>query len=177
LESSKGVSVILIVVIAVLALALAGLAGYLFLVQGQQLAGGESGGVVFAEGYTYIPGIEELSELDVYDGKKYFNLKTDESGKTSILQVVVNLKYITELKEDKKLAVPERVEAYRAEIQELIGAYFLGVTLEDVKSPDGLQVIKEDLKDRINDLLNSGDKQKHVFVYNVIFSDWVFQAQ
>ncbi len=173
MESSKGTFFILIIVVAVLTLTLAALAGYIFLVQGTSNGTETTSENVHTE--TSVPKDTELSTLALYESKKYFNLKNEDPNKISVIQVGVSLQYLNAIKEDKKLIVSEKIEAYLPEIKEIIGTYFLNVTLDQVKDPAEIQKIKDELKVRINELINSGEEEKYEFVYKVIFDDWLFQ--
>lgn len=169
---SKGTFFILIIVVAVLTLTLAALAGYLFLVQGTD--GGKAAdnqGTVVKE----VPKEEDLSTKELYDGKKYFNLKSEDPERTAIIQVDIAFKYFNEIKDDKKIKVAEKVDFYLWDIKELVSTYFMNVTMEDVKLPDAREKAKEELKKQINDLLNEGSKVKHEYVYKVIIGEWLYQ--
>jgi flagellar basal body-associated protein FliL len=166
----KGTSFILIIIITVLTLALAALAGYIFLVQDNNP--GETAAVVQ---YGEVPDDSELSTIELFEGNKYFNLKNTDPNKISVIQVGISLQYFKEIKQNKNIIVPEKINAYLPEIKELIGTYFLSVSLEDVKQPDFKQQTKEELKARINELLNTGDLTSYEYVYKVIFDDWLFQ--
>lgn len=169
---SKGNFFILIIVIAVLALALAALAGYLFIVQGDS-----DGGSVAASGKVEkdIPSKDERVKLPLYDGKRVYNLKNTEEGKSSLIQVAVTLECYKTLKEDKKAVVTDKVNAYIEEIQELVVRFFLTKTSEDVENVAFMDNAKEELAKQINDLLNEGVKKPEDIVYKVIFSEWLFQ--
>jgi flagellar basal body-associated protein FliL len=170
---SKGTFFILIIIVAVLTLTLAALAGYIFLVQGPSNSNEETSSQVNA--VTEVPKETDLATLELYESKKYFNLKNDDPNKIAVIQVGVSLQYFIAIKENKKLVVSEKIDAYLPEIKEIIGTYFLNVTLDQVKDPAQIQKIKDDLKTQINELLNSGEKDKYEYVYKVIFDDWLFQ--
>ncbi len=175
---SKGTFFILIIVVAVLTLALAALAGYLFLVQGTPGTQAEA---------NLNPGQaeEELKpenavRLSLYDSKKYFNLKNEDTKnedtkKIAVIQVSVYLKCIDKLKTDKKANVEEMVTAYTPEIQEKVMRFFMNLTLEEVKNPEVFDSAKESLKTQINEILNTGRKEPEKIVYEVIFSEWFYQ--
>ena len=169
---SKGTFFILIIVVAVLALTLAALAGYLFLVQGTP---GAKTANTHATEVKVVPKEEDLAVLELYEGKKYFNLKNEDPKKIAIIQVDIALKYFVAIKEDKKLKVLEKIESNVLEIKELISTYFLRVTFDDVKLPDAKEKAKVELKKQINDLLNEGEKEAHEYVYKVIIVDWLYQ--
>ncbi|NJD02752.1 MAG: flagellar basal body-associated protein FliL [Ruminiclostridium sp.] len=169
---SKGTFFILIIVIAVLTLTLAALAGYIFLVQGTP---GTRTADTRADVEKVVPKDAELETLELYEGKKYFNLKNEDPKKIAIIQVNVGLKYFIEIKDNKKLKVLEKIESNIMEIREIISSYFLHVSLEDVKLIDAKEKAKTELKKQINELLNEGEKEVHEYVYRVIIDEWLFQ--
>jgi flagellar basal body-associated protein FliL len=169
---SKGTFFILIIVVAILTLTLAALAGYLFLVQGAPQAKTE---VKTAVETTVIPKEIDLETLELFDSKKYFNLKNNDPAKIAVIQVSVSLQYFKAIKEEKKLIVSEKVAAYQPEIKELVGTYFLNVSIDDVKLPDAKDKAKKELKKQINALLNTGEKNQYEYVYKVIFDEWLYQ--
>jgi len=169
---SKGTFFILIIVVAVLTLTLAALAGYLFLVQGTP--GAKTTDTNKAE-VKDLPKDEELETLELYEGKKYFNLKNEDPKKIAIIQVNVGLKYFIQIKENKKLKVLEEIDSNLMEIREIVSSYFLHVTLDDVKLVDAKEKAKAELKKQINELLNEGEKEVHEYVYKVIIDEWLFQ--
>jgi flagellar basal body-associated protein FliL len=170
---SKGTFFILIIVVAILTLTLAALAGYLFLVQGAPQAKSEVQAAVAET--AVVPKEIDLATLELFDSKKYFNLKNNDPTKIAVIQVSVSLQYFKAIKEDKKLIVEEKVAAYQPEIKELVGTYFLNVSIDDVKMPDAKEKAKKELKKQINDLLNNGEKNKYEYVYKVIFDEWLYQ--
>lgn len=174
---SKGTFFILIIVVAVLALTLAVLAGYIFLVQGNSTNNSKDNTSGNTTVSTQVPEEKDLAILELYDGKKYFNLKNEDNSKNiAIIQVNIALKYFISIKEDKKIKVEEKLNNNILEIKELIGTYFMHVTLEDAKKEDAKEKAKTELKKQINDLLNVGEsKQPHEYVYKVIIDEWLYQ--
>lgn len=176
---SKSTYFILIIVVAVLTLLLAALAGYIFIVQGN--LGGESeetGAGQAADGGEQakaIPKEEDLIKVPLYGSTRYFNLKSSNSDKTSIIQVNVTLKCYKTLKNNKKANVEEMVTARSEEIQELIVRFFMTLTEVEVKEPAVLDKSKEDLTKQINALMNEGVDKPEDIVYRVVFSEWLFQ--
>jgi flagellar basal body-associated protein FliL len=176
---SKSTFIILIVVVAILTLSLAALAGYIFIVQGS-LGGGSKeteGGLAASAGEheKQIPKEDDLIKVPLYDSARYFNLKSDGSSKTPIIQANVTLKCYKTLKNNKKKDVEEMVAARSEEIQELIVRFFMTLTEDDVKNPAILDKSKEDLTEKINALMNEGVDKPEDVVYKVIFSEWLFQ--
>lgn len=173
---SKGTFFILIIVVAVLALTLAAAVGYIFLVQGNSANNAKANVEQNTANSKEVPKDEELESIPVYDGKQYFNLKSDAESKTiAILQVDISLKYFIAFKNDKKLIVSEKLDKNILKIRELIGNYFMEVTLDEAKQKDTKMKAKEELKKQINEMLNEGAEKQHEFVYEVILSNWLYQ--
>ena len=175
---SKKTFFIMIVIVAVLALALAALAGYLLVVQGgsgadktktEATAEGEG------EQTIKVPKEEELVKIPLFSEAKYFNLKSTNPDKTSIIQANVTLKCYKTLKRDKKAVVSDLVTARSEEIQELVVRFFMTMTADDVKDPAVLDKAKQELTNQINTLMNEGEEKPEDIVYRVIFSEWLFQ--
>lgn len=171
---SKSTSFILIIIVAVLALTLAALAGYLFISQGSS---NSDKNAVTANGETArdIPKEEDLVKIPLYDNERFFNLKSTDPGKTSVIQVKVTLKCYKSLKHDKKAVVSEIISSRSEEIQELVVRFFLTLTADQVKDPAIMDKSNEDLTKQINSLLNEGNRDPEDVVYKVIFSEWLFQ--
>lgn len=172
---SKGTFFILIIVVAVLALALAAIAGYLFLVQGSPANKGETAPVTSASAGKAVP--EKTIDFPLYEGKSYFNLKNDDPKKIAMMQVEVVLVCSETLmeKENKKVVVEDTLNAYSKRIQELVVRFFLTKTIDDVKNIAVMDMAKEDLRKEINKLLDEGLKKPEDIVYEVVFSQWLFQ--
>ncbi|HEX2947131.1 MAG TPA: flagellar basal body-associated FliL family protein [Clostridia bacterium] len=171
---SKGTSFILIIIVAVLALTLAALAGYLFIVQGSS---NSDKNVPTANGTTVkdVPKEEDLVKIPLYESARFFNLKSADPEKTSIIQVMVTMKCYKTLKHDKKAVVSEIISSRSDEIQELVTKFFLTLTIDQVKDPAVMDKAKVDLKKQINEMLNEGNKDPEDIIYTVIFSEWISQ--
>ncbi|NLK86678.1 MAG: flagellar basal body-associated FliL family protein [Clostridiaceae bacterium] len=172
---SKSTFFILIVIVAVLALALAALAGYL-VIKGSS-ADKENGEAPGADGEQTIniPKEEELIKIPLTSDATYFNLKKTDPKKTSIIQLRVTLKCHKTLKRDKKAVVEDIIAARSEEIQELVVKFFMNLTADEVQDSAMLDKAKTDLARQMNELLNQGEEKPEDIVYNVIFSEWLFQ--
>jgi flagellar basal body-associated protein FliL len=171
---SKNTFLILIIIVAVLTLTLFALAAYIFLVQGT------SDGKVEAVSNTTdvskgIPVKENRIMIALFEDKRIYNLKDDGTDKIAMMQVAVSLDCYKQLKENKKVIVADRITAYSVEIQELVVRFFLTKTINEVKDVAVMDNAKVELTKKINDLLNQGEKYPEDIVYNVIFSEWIFQ--
>ena len=164
----KGSSFILLIIVAFLSLALAILVGYLFIVNGNTKTTVET----TQKETTKVPAEKDLASISVFEGKKYFNVKSATDNRIAVVQVAVGLKYY---KVVKKINVEELLTGRMSEIGEAIGSYFMNVTLEDIKKPETKVKVKSDLKVIINDILSRGEKEKLEIVYMVVFDDWFYQ--
>lgn len=171
---SKSTFFILIIVIAVLSLTLAALAGYLFIVQGASNDKGGSTALSESEVEKKIPKKDERTNIALFEDKRTYNLKNDNTDKVSMMQVHVALDCYKQLKNDKKAVVADRVAAYTDEIQELVVRFFLTKTVSDVEDVAVMDKAKEELAKQMNDLLNEGVKEPEDIIYKVIFSEWMF---
>jgi len=169
---SKSTNFILVVIIALLTISLVALSCYILI---EKYYGNESSPANTRFASNTVPKDSELSTINLYENKKYFNLKNDNPNRISVLQVGVSLQYFNEIKDNKKIDVLGKINNNLPEIKELISTYFLNVTLEQVKDPSEIQKIKDELKIKINDLLNHNERSRYEYVYKVIFDDWLFQ--
>jgi flagellar basal body-associated protein FliL len=171
---SKGTSFILIIIVAVLALTLAALAGYLFIVQGSSNSEKNTPAASDAA-VKDIPKEEDLQNIPLYENERFFNLKSTDPQRTSVIQVKLTLKCYKALKHDKKAVVTEIISSRSEEIQELVVRFFLTLTADQVRDPAVMDTAKTDLTKQINGLLNEGNKDPENVVYKLIFSEWLFQ--
>ncbi|MDP4179477.1 MAG: flagellar basal body-associated FliL family protein [Bacillota bacterium] len=167
---------ILLVVVAFLSLSLAVLAIYVFVFGGHGGSSGNQTKVVEKVKET-TPKDSELAEMALFDGDKIFNLKSNAaqgSTKTiSAIRVSIKLKYF--IKVDGIKSVEEKVKAYESEMRELVGNYFLNMTLEEVSKPETKEKAKKELKQQINELLLESENIKTDIVYSVVLEDWFYQ--
>ncbi len=169
---SKSTFLILIIVITVLALALAFLVGYLFIVQDTPK---DKVDPAATEVIKTVPKKEELFKIQLYEGKRIYNLKNVDPEKNSMMQVALTLECYKQLKRDKKVIVEEIVASYTEEIQELVVRFFMTKVIDDVKNVEVMDKAKKELITQINGLLNEGEKNPEDIIYKVIFSEWLFQ--
>ena len=171
---SKSTFLILIIIVAVLTLTLAALAGYIFIVQGAS-NDSEDAEADTTEATAEVTMKADRISIPLFEGKRIYNLKDDGTDKTAMMQVAVSLDCYKQLKENKKVIVTDKMTAYSEEIQELVVRFFLSKTINDVKDVAVMDSAKEELTQKINELLNVGEKHPEDIVYNVIFSEWIFQ--
>ena len=165
-------NIVLLVIVALLTLSLAALAGYVF------IGGGQKQSVVIQQVDTTIPADDELVSLKLYEGKpKYYNLKVENSASNvlPVIQISVELKYFK--KAPKKSTIKDttaKITAYEGEIKELIGTYFMNLSLNEVKKADAKEKAAEELKKQINELINKNEEVKKDVIYKIAFEEWFF---
>ncbi len=171
----KGNFFILLFVVAFLSLTLALLACYVFFFAGNSPKP-PSEPVQSSE--EKRPADDELATISLFDGKKIFNLKNNsdkpEANKSmAAIQVSVQIQYFKKVKGIK--SVEEKIMAYDGAIKELVGNYFLNMTLEEVSQTATKEKAKKELTEQINALLTSSEEGKKDIVYTLIFDEWFFQ--
>lgn len=165
----KGSFFILLVIVAILTLTLAVLAGYIFFVGGTPQTKVEA---IASGQMEKRPSENELSSLKLFNEKTIFNLKSDD-GEMSVIQLNAILCYYKKVKGIK--STDEKITLNEGKIKEIIGTYFQGLSLEDVRKPEAKQRANEELKKIINEYLTSNEKQKDDIVYSIIFDEWFYQ--
>jgi len=170
--NGKGSFFILLMVIAFLSLSLTVLALYVFVFGGNGSGKGVDAGQATVQ---YVPKDSELAEISLFEGEKVFNLKSgDKDGKyISAIRVSIKLKYF--IKVDGIKDVAGKLEARQSEMRELVGNYFLNMTLDEVSKPETKEKAKKELKEQINKLLLASEKIKTDLVYSVVLEDWFYQ--
>ena len=170
----KGTFFILIFIVAILTLTLAVLAGYLFFIGGAP----DDENPDSQEEVVKVPEPDELGYYNMFEEKKFFNLRSSEETEQShIILVNIELIYYLEVLDERKdtIVVEERINAYDSQIKELVGTYFQQMTIEEAKKVETKKKSKEELKKLINELLASGKKPKSDIIYDVVFKEWFYQ--
>ncbi len=162
----KGIIFILLLIVAVLTLTVAIMAGYL-LVAGSA----PQNGTTAMQQTEVVPDIKDLGFVPIFQDSQYFNLKIDGSGKPAVIEIKAELVY---LKNAKVKDLETKITSSMGKIRELIGAYFMQMTLEDASKPETIEVAKKELTAQINDLLNSGEKVKTNIVWTINFDRWFY---
>jgi len=163
---------ILLVIVAFLSITLAFLAiGYFFL--GNRNTNPEKELVLVNE---MIPDDHELSNKVIFESKN-FNLKKTDEKQIAVIVLSTSMKHFKEVKNDKmkEEAIIEKINFYSNEINSVIGTYFQGLTLDDVRQVDAKAKASEDLKVKINEILMNGDKKASPLVYSIVFEYWFYQ--
>jgi len=166
----KGSFFILLIIVAILTLTLAVLAGYLFFVAGTPQTNPEA---VTEKTEIKRPSESELAYKDLFTDKQYFNLKNEDSDKTSVIMVKMQLVYFKKVKGIK--STDEKINLNEGKIKEIIGTYFQKMTLDEVKLPETKDRANKELTGLINQLLTSNEKQKQNIVYEIVFNEWFYQ--
>lgn len=161
----KGSFIILLIVVAFLSLTLAGLAGYVFF-----FAGPTQSTAVNVAATTKKVDESKLAEKQLFD-KKYFNLKSTDNNKISVIQVGIKIKYFKEVGKLKEKDILAKFTTYDPEIKEKIGVYFRNLTIDDVKTPDAEDKARKALVQQINAIFN----EKEDIVYTIVFDEWFYQ--
>lgn len=162
----KGSFIILLAIVAFLSLTLAVLAGYVFFVGG-------SSSKHTPEVTATRPKDEDLASKKIFEGKKYFNLKSENDNKIAVIQVTGEIQYFKKVKGLKDTKA--KLDFYDSEIKKIIGSYFQNMTKAEVEKPETRSLAEKDLAKKINELLNSSEDAKYEIVYKVVFDDWFYQ--
>jgi flagellar basal body-associated protein FliL len=172
--SGKGSFFVLIIIVAVLSLSSAVLA--IILLFGGNNGSGKDTKVVETVTVT-TPKDSELAEMALFEGDKIFNLKSNQASQEdksiAAIRVGIKLKYFIKVEGIKDVAV--KLKAYESEMRELVGNYFLNMTLEEVSKPETKEKAKKELKQQINELLLESEIIKTDLVYSVVLEDWFYQ--
>lgn len=164
----KGSFLILLFIVAFLSLTLAALAGYVLFVAGAPKASTTE----TAKSETVKkPDESELDIFPIFESKKIFNLKSTDDKKLSVISISAEIEYF---KGKKPEETKKKLEKYKGKMQEIIGDYFLDMTLEESQRSETKRKTKEVIKAKLNDLLRD-EKDKKDIVYDVIFPEWISQ--
>ncbi|MCX7841522.1 MAG: flagellar basal body-associated FliL family protein [Clostridia bacterium] len=171
----KSSVLILLFIVAFLSLTLAVLAGYVFFVAGTPRNSADASSEAKKQEEMKKPKEEELYKLQLFEEKKYLNLKSDDPKKMSIIQIGIIVKcHKFKEKDDKK--VEAKIKPYVTELQEAAIAYFGNITLEDARNQTAtMEKAKKDLVEKFNQIIPKDEKEKKSVVYSVVFYDWFTQ--
>lgn len=167
------ITVVLLIIIAFLTLTLAALAGYVFI--GANSSKNEN---PLAETQTQsikIPNDDELALMMLYgEDPALLNLKSDDvsSSTPPVIKVSIEIEYF---KKVKGIKVEEKLATYHSRIKELVSTYFQNMTLDEAKDPETKEKASRELTQKINELLNSNEKNgKKVIIYDIVFDEWFY---
>lgn len=162
----KGIIFILLLIVAVLTLTLAIMAGYL-LVAGTA----PENGAMAMQPVEIVPDVKDLGFVPIFQDSQYFNLKSQGNSKPAVIEIKAELVY---LKNAKVKDLEVKINSSMGMIRELIGTYFMKMTLEDVKKPETIEAAKKELTKQINNLLNSGEPVRTDIVWTINFDRWFY---
>lgn len=167
----KGSFFILLFIVAFLSLTIAVLAGYVFFVAGNPKTPTEA----VKQEDAKKPKEEELHTVQLFEGKKYLNLKNTDDKKIAVIQIGISIKYFKgKEKEEKK--IEDKIKPYIEELQEKTIEYFGDITLEEALNKSAtMDKAKKDLLKKFNEIVPPDEKEKKSIIYSVIFYDWFAQ--
>jgi flagellar basal body-associated protein FliL len=165
----KGTFLTMLIVIVILVVTIAALTMFIFY---GGMTGSERTANLSATAVN-MPKDDELGFISLFKGDKYCNLKPDEENPSPILQVDITLYYYKKIRGIKN--VEEKINQYSSKARELVGLYFQGKTLTEIKENDFWNKAKEELKREINKLLTANEKNKDDIIYEVVFESWNYQ--
>lgn len=161
---------VLIGIVAFLSLSLALLAGYVFFIQDKNPElPAESPGIE----QIVVPKEDEIIRELLFAEKLPFNLKNDDSQKTPVIVVSVEVWYYKKVKGIKETSL--KVTGNKSKLQEIVGTYFQGLSISDVIGADAKEKARNELTKKMNEFLLSNEKEKNDIVYSVVFDHWFYQ--
>ncbi len=173
----KTFSLVLIGVVVILTLALAMLAGFVFLVGGHSTDNTTVSNISNkVKDANVTPTEDQLASEKLTPDNSYFNLKSNDPSKISVLAVDVDITYYIKIDGVKSPATT--IAFYNDEMNEYLSTYFSGLTINDVMNPQTKEKAKEDITKRFNEIINSSatsDKDKKTYIYTIVFGKWFYQ--
>ena len=161
---------ILLVIVAFLSITLAFLA-IGFFVFGNHDSGSEQEVVVVTD---KVPSDSDLAMKTIFENRN-FNLKKTDNKQVAVISVSTSMKYYKTVDDMSEEEVAKKIDFYSKEINQAIGTYFQGLTLDDVSQLDAKKKASEYLTKEINDILTKNEKKTSPLVYNLIFDYWLYQ--
>ncbi len=161
---------ILLVIVAFLSITLAFLA-IGFFVFGNHDSGSEQEVVVVTD---KVPSDSDLAMKTIFENRN-FNLKKTDNKQIAVISVSTSMKYYKTVDDMSEEEVAKKIDFYSKEINQAIGTYFQGLTLDDVSQLDAKKKASEYLTKEINDILTKNEKKTSPLVYNLIFDYWLYQ--
>lgn len=163
--------VILLVIVAFLSLTLAGMAGYIFLFSGQH-TGTEAAKTVSTSEVSE----KDLTSVQLFDGKKYLNLKSTDEKKMSVIQLGIAIKVLKVSESGSKESKSTPIDGYLDELREATIAYFGNMSVEQARNQsETMEKAKKDLIKKYNSIVPPDEKTKKNMVYSIVFYDWFTQ--
>ncbi|OPZ91977.1 MAG: flagellar basal body-associated protein FliL [Firmicutes bacterium ADurb.Bin419] len=167
MEGKRSGFFILIGIVAFLSLALALLAGYVFFLQGNNSNEEQKKQII-------VPKDGELLSEKMFEEKTAFNLRTEgKDNEIHVILVNVELNYFAKFKGIKDTTV--KIQSNKSKLIELVGTYFQGLTIDEVKKADSKEKARAELKKKMNELLLQNEEKDGELVYSVVFEYWFYQ--
>lgn len=164
--------VILLVIVAFLSLTLAGMAGYIFLFSGSQHTGADASKTVSTSEVSE----KDLTSVQLFDGKKYLNLKSADAKKMSVIQIGVAIKVLKSSESGSKESKSTPIDSYLDELREATIAYFGNMSVDEARNQSQtMEKAKKDLIKKYNTIVPPDEKTKKNLVYSIVFYDWFTQ--
>lgn len=161
---------ILLVIVAFLSITLAFLAiGFFF--SGNNDSGSDKEVVVVTD---KVPSDSDLAVKKLFENKN-FNLKKTNDKQIAVVSVTASLKYFKEVDDMKEEEVAAKIDFYSAEINDAIGTYFKGQTLEDISQVDASNKASDYLTKKINEILTKNEKKSNPLVHALVFDYMLYQ--
>lgn len=161
---------ILIAVIAFLSFTLAMLMGYIFFVGNK---GDKPVDLGENEKIIVVPKDEELDFENLFEGRTFFNLNRSSEGQNHVIQVTLKMEYFKKV--DGIRNPLEKIQLNKSRLRELVGSYFMSLTIDDVNTPQGRDTIRKELIVKMNELLLANEETNNSIIYNIVFEEWLYQ--
>lgn len=121
-----------------------------------------------------VPADDDLAVKSLFENKN-FNLKKTDDKQIAVVSVTASLKYFKKVDDMKEEEVAAKIDFYSGEINDAIGTYFKGQTLEDVSQEDASKKASDYLTKKINEILTKNEKKSSPLVYTLVFDYMLYQ--
>lgn len=121
-----------------------------------------------------LPDDSELSNKTIFETKN-FNLKKTDEKQIAVIVLSASMKHYKTVGKLKEEEIIKKIDFYSNEINSVIGTYFQGLSLDDVRQLDAKQKASEDLTKKVNEILVGNDAKASPLVYSIIFDYWFYQ--
>lgn len=118
---------------------------------------------------------EQMVEFDIYGADEFFRLAEEEGKSDAVLLARIKLRCDQGNKNKNAETVNGLYTAYKSEIEEVIRMYVNELQPSVASKNDMTIKIKQDLKEKINEIFDQGKKEKQYIVVDVILSKWFVQ--
>lgn len=121
-----------------------------------------------------VPSDNDLAMKTIFENRN-FNLKKTDAKQVAVISVSASMKYYKTTDDLNEEEVAAKIDFYSKEINQTIGTYFQGLTLDDVSQLDAKKKASDYLTKEINEILTQNEKKTSPLVYNLIFDYWLYQ--